>query len=387
MADSYEYELVKKFHEYKLKLEEFGKNINVNAENHDIVNKCKQNADIISRNGFNNTELCIQLNKYFKYYSDKEVVRLPCLYVNYWLNNQRIKNPTNEVYEKILNQDMSFKIFDYSIKNMDEYASRLNIIPDEITKRVGTLLKLDEEYHSFVTEKSRSYYGYYCKNANNFANTYNEAIDECFNKPFNRYCREIKILKEKFQYHKPKQLCSYIPDLKQEPEIYRGNIVSYEKDFSMSPYVSYDNGNTAALVGKIIGGLVVFLLFYRFTPLSSLLNFAKRKKKQDFDNQGDGTFDYYSYNYGNEETTQGNRGYNLLYNSSQDSNYNYNNDYNNNSDYNYNNDYNNDYNNNRNYNYSNDYNYDNNYNNDYNNNSDYNYNNDYNYDNSYNNDY
>ncbi|SBT57394.1 PIR Superfamily Protein [Plasmodium ovale wallikeri] len=372
MKDSYEYGLVKKFHEYKHKLEELGKNINVNVENDDIVTKCKQNADIKLHNGFNNTQLCIQLNKYIKYHSDKKVMEVPCLYLNYWLNNKRIENPTNEVYKKILNEGILFKIFNNSIINMEEYVSRLNNIPDEITKRIGTLLKLDEEYNSFVHNKLTSYYRYYCDNANKFANIYNKAIDECFDKPFNRYCKEIKILKEKFQYHKPKEWCSYLPDLKQEPEIYRGKMAVYEKEhFSMSPYVSYDNGNTGALVGKIIGGLVVFLLLYRFTPLSSLLNFAKRKKKQDFDNQGDGTFDYYSYNYGNEEGTQGNRGYNLLYNSSQDS------------DYNYNNDYNNDYSNNSDYNYNDDY----NYNRGYNNNRDYSYNNDYNYDNSYNNDY
>ncbi|SBS95991.1 PIR Superfamily Protein [Plasmodium ovale curtisi] len=335
MADDYQYAVVKDFVKYKSVLDKSGYNFNIGETNDPIVNRCKKIVSGTREHGFFIIDLCIKLNTYFKTYSDYNKYNTEhCEYLNYWLNDVYNKNKTHSLYKEILDSKNPLNIFDSTITYINTYKSKLHHIREDIFKRIETLYKLYDEYILLITKKENNKpNNELCNHAKNISSEFNNSIHECNDKEYNKYCIELQILKERYEYKIPTEMCPNVPPLNSLPEIYKTKISSYSQDYRSDESDSYSAGDITALVGKIFGGCIGLLLLYKVTPLKSFLSFRKRKQKRDWDNLDDEVYDNYAYNYGNSYGHNHGSNYGDHYGNNYE--YSYGENYGNNYEYNY----------------------------------------------------
>ncbi|SBT59447.1 PIR Superfamily Protein [Plasmodium ovale wallikeri] len=311
------YANVHSFPIYKTELKRLEPNFSFLQTNDPIAAKCGEKLSAWGSKTFLSNYLCIQLNKYFEYYSKVDQSKtLHCEYLNYWLNDKIRKNPIESIYKNIIDPKTSSNIFHDNISHIKEYKSKLHKLEDDVFEKIDILNKLNEEYILFITKEARSNVSRneVCAHSGEFVNIFNTAIIKCYDQYDKKYCKELEVFRDKYNtYAEFIKTCPNIESLKSPSKEYNSEISSYTQDPSTSEDVSYSASDIGVLVGKILGGCFVSLLVLKFTPLKSLLHFPRRKKKTDMDDIDYEIYGCYSPNYDYEETFQDTGEYNIQY--------------------------------------------------------------------------
>lgn len=249
---------------YKTQLNKLEPDFNVLLTDDPIVTKCREKLGVSTNSNFLSNYLCIQLNKYFKLYSNVDKSEtLHCEYLNYWLNDKIRKNPTESIYKNIIESKTSWNIFQDINSHASDYKSKLKKLNDVIFNNIDILNNLNEEYILFITKKARNDvdHGNVCKHADNFANLFNTAIIKCYDQYDKKYCKELEVFRNKYNtYAEFIKTCPNIESLKSPSKEYNSEISSYTQDPSSSEDVSYSASDIGVLVGKILGGCFASLL-------------------------------------------------------------------------------------------------------------------------------
>ncbi|KMZ77624.1 hypothetical protein PVIIG_01592 [Plasmodium vivax India VII] len=266
MADDYEYEHVKTFPTYASKLKELEHFSNISYNTNDpIATRCRTNAN--SFGGFIFIDLCITLNKYFKYYDHlKPVDSKHCEYLSYWLNKKSKLHNAVSLYKKILNGDSSLNIFDRTIPNIDEYKSKLVNLSDEVVKNINTLNNLNEQYLFLITKHKigESTHDKLCGYAEKFAEIYNSAIRDCFINFNNKYCKELIEFKVRFNKYKSfTDTCHLVQPLSSIPGANFQELEAIKKYSHIEEHVPTYSTDTLMTALKALGGVAVLLLIIK----------------------------------------------------------------------------------------------------------------------------
>ncbi|GAW79397.1 hypothetical protein, conserved [Plasmodium gonderi] len=278
MADDYDYEHVKTFPTYASKLNDVDHFSGIQFRTNDpIVNRCKEKAK--SNENFYYIMLCATLNKYFKYYSHLNPVDSKhCEYINFWLNKKSQYDNSFNIYKRIINHDKSLDIFDPSIKDIQEYESKLGVLSNEVVRKINTIYKLNEQYLFFLTKKEigQTAKVILCDHAKKFAEIYNEAIGECSNYN-NKYCKALIEFKVKYDKHKEfTKTCQEVKDVKIIPgtESYELEILRRYGLFSRYGFNSVTDVLKTA--GKVLGGVFVLFLIIKNVIKREIKNKIKK---------------------------------------------------------------------------------------------------------------
>ncbi|KMZ84782.1 hypothetical protein PVBG_00562 [Plasmodium vivax Brazil I] len=260
------YEHVKTFPTYRSKLEELERFSDIKYHTNDpIATRCKTNAN--SLEAFFFTDLCITLNKYFKYYDHlKPVDSKHCEYLSYWLNKKSKLHNAFPLYKKILDGDRSLNIFDETIPNIETYKSKLGNLSNEVVKNIDTLNDLNEQYLFLITKRKigESTHDQLCGYAEKFAVIYNSAIRDCFINFNNKYCKELIEFKVRFNKYKSfTDTCHLVQPLSSIPGANFQELEAIKKYSHIEEHVSTYSTDTLMTALKALGGVAVLLLIIK----------------------------------------------------------------------------------------------------------------------------
>ncbi|SBT83906.1 PIR protein [Plasmodium ovale] len=249
------------------------------------------------------TSDCLKLRKYLINFNTKEncIKRNCCQYINYFLNDMVRKNYSSDssifdIYITYMNHDSN----NY-IKSL--CASEINYMDQNKYKKIKKLYNMYQLYKIFISMKR----GTYCFKANSCATAYNNIITEYPNLDDAKFCKALKDFKNEFEanvdistgecHSKIQNLLPYTNSCKEFLEKPMGNIASSEQQtaglvLQVASEISdqqkaeqnvrsmADNSTSfsstvttlpISLISSGFGVLLIFLSFYKFTPLGHWL--------------------------------------------------------------------------------------------------------------------
>ncbi|SCA60448.1 Plasmodium vivax Vir protein, putative [Plasmodium vivax] len=212
-----------------------------------------------------------------------------CELLNYWLNMKlndgkiKVNTCVSELYNHIESQCSD--IFGFNVDSLDF----LYDIKKEELHKMTLLFSLYETYiklHYILNKTGEVDTSLLLSHSTNCYNEYTKALLIC-NGETNKFCEKLKNFKSKYV-----ELYTIVDN--KGPNISKNFIrLEYNKDYKII---------LTSVLGTIFGVVLIFMIFYKFTPLRQLFKKNKRKLNEVHRNQGLEVKNMQLLDYENEET-------------------------------------------------------------------------------------
>ncbi|SBS93901.1 PIR Superfamily Protein [Plasmodium ovale curtisi] len=316
-------------------------------------------GDIDKFSGTVNTEIehrfsiikdCITLKKYLTYFSNIESCNKKncCRYVNYWLNDRVHKNyKSNESIFTIYNNYMKN---DSDINKNNQCASKIKYINRGDFEKIKELYDTYYLFNQFVSNKS--YGTSMCFLARNCATSFNKILINYQRAEDIKFCKVLEDFKKKFENDvwisqnkcvnvSPNSLQYLNSCIQLQEQTTGGGLSSEQQEGSLkeketsvdasdlhkrketleikeehttSP-TSFGGTLPISLFSSGIGALLIFVTFYKFTPLGHCLQLRTQRFKGISEHLHEEEYEMQQHTSEYDERNSENDEYNISYNS------------------------------------------------------------------------